>query len=321
MDSQNSQKDVLYILNKTSRGPIGILVGFSILLFCIYRIGFNDIFQSLLGARPHFIIFVFAVLSCWVALGALNIKIMLKPLVTPLYLAVFRFYCKANMLALVTPGQIGDTILIGFFKQLSVPLVQGAAIFSIDKLITLFWYIVLSSYGIYLLEDSLWQLNLPASEQFISGAKFIFFCIALVSCAFLIYLKQKFISQERINNWIRLLKEYLSKGKQAVFLNWCTTLIRTIFLGGAYWLMIKSYGPSLPFLPTLCFSIMGGMVAYIPISFNGLGTVEASHIFLFSTIGIEPAPILAATVSLRLMMIVTLSLGILLSKYLSEKSS
>jgi uncharacterized membrane protein YbhN (UPF0104 family) len=43
-----------------------------------------------------------------------------------------------------------------------------------------------------------------------------------------------------------------------------------------------------------------GLIAYVPISFNGLGTVEVSAIALFGAAGVEAAAVVSTYVALRL---------------------
>ena len=45
------------------------------------------------------------------------------------------------------------------------------------------------------------------------------------------------------------------------------------------------------------------LVAYVPVSFNGIGTVEMAGVFVFGHLGIPGAGVLAAILCLRLIVI------------------
>jgi uncharacterized membrane protein YbhN (UPF0104 family) len=216
---------------------------------------------------------------------------------------MFNAYSNANMAALVIPGQIGDAVIINFFRNLSIPLSQGTTIFATDKLITLLWYLLFAAYGIYLARPpldilSLTEVNTPVLLLVLATSILVF--------SFALYFSISFLSG-RVRNWITLSFTYLKKARQVIIINICITFVRTMVLGSAYWLTINAYGSEPSFIHVICFSITAGMVAYIPISFNGLGTVEASLVYLFSTIGIESAPIISAALTMRMSTILVVS--------------
>ena len=128
------------ITNTLRKGPIGLVIGLTILAFCIYSIGPEKILLSLRQVRPPFLLGGFFFIFCWLLLGALNIRTMLNPLAKVAYGKVLNAYSNANMVALIMPGQVGDVIIIKFFKDLNIPVTQGITLFATDKVITLLWY-------------------------------------------------------------------------------------------------------------------------------------------------------------------------------------
>lgn len=301
----------IYLAKKTSRGPAGLVIGITILFFYLQKIGVNNIINNFSHVRLNLILIMIILLMLWIAAGALNIKIMLTKLIKEEYIHIFHIYCKANTISLIIPGQVGDAVIINFFRKYSIPISQGATIFGIDKIITLFWYTIFSIYGMLLINVDIIYINKAKENAPLTIALIIVISITIIITIYTLYSNVP----ERIQNWLTLARNYIKISKQEILIDWGITLIRTLLLGGAYWLAIKSFSPSQSpsFIQALCLSIMGGMVAYIPISFNGLGTVEAAHIFLFNKIGIEAGPILSAILSLRVIMIIVLILGLFLS--------
>lgn len=286
-----------------SRGPVGLFIGLLIIAFCSYTIGPDKIIQSLITIRPLYLLGGFILIFCWLLLGVTNIMLMLRPLTKIRFNRVFNAYSNANTAALVVPGQIGDAVIIHFFRNLSIPISQGTTIFAIDKLITLLWYSIIAAYGIYLAR---FPFDIQSLTEINTSLLLLTMAISILLFFFVLYFSISFLS-ERVRNWISLSFSYLKQARQAILINILLTFVRTLVLGCAYWLVINAYGSEPSMIHALCFSIAAGMVAYIPISFNGLGTVEASLVYLFSTIDIESAPILSAALTMRVITILVVS--------------
>ena len=84
------------------------------------------------------------------------------------------------------------------------------------------------------------------------------------------------------------------------------TGIKLLASGCAYWAVLRSMTPHAPaFGATTILSQTAGLIAYLPISFNGLGTVELSAVALFGAAGVEAPTVLSAYVALRLITLAT----------------
>jgi len=78
------------------------------------------------------------------------------------------------------------------------------------------------------------------------------------------------------------------------------TAIKTLLTGLSYWLVLHAIDPAAPrFGTTTVISQSAGLIAYLPISFNGIGTVEVSAIALFRSVGLASATVLSAYLVLR----------------------
>jgi uncharacterized membrane protein YbhN (UPF0104 family) len=82
--------------------------------------------------------------------------------------------------------------------------------------------------------------------------------------------------------------------------NTLVTCAKLLLSGLAYWTILRAVSPDTPdLMTTTVISQTAGLVAYLPISFNGLGTVELSAIALFGACGMDRASILSAYLILR----------------------
>lgn len=284
------------------KGPIGLLIGLAIVSYCVYAIGPAKILLALRQVNTSLLLLGLFLILLWLLLGALNIRTMLAPLAKIPYTTVLAAYSNANMAALIMPGQVGDLVIVKFFKEMNIPLTQGVTLFATDKLVTLGWYVAFALYGLHLAGSGLALdlANIDLSSYLIPALAII----ALFGLTLALFFREPFhLVPKRVRNWFALARSYLSIARKAILLNVLITLARIMVMGGAYWVTIRAYGPAPTFLQALCFAIAAGLVAYIPLSFNGLGTVEAALISLYSTINIASAPVLSAALSMRLLLI------------------
>ncbi len=85
-----------------------------------------------------------------------------------------------------------------------------------------------------------------------------------------------------------------------IALNVALTLIKICVTGTVYWCMFRAVGAA----PSSAWDVIPqvavtSLVAYIPISFNGIGTAEAAGIAVFGSIGVGAANVLASYLLLR----------------------
>lgn len=299
-------KSITYQLK---RGPLGIIFGLCILLFFTYRIGFSEISKSITAANTMFIIPMLVLLFAWLTLGALNLKNMLTPLKTEAsFREILHIYSKANMAAMIIPGQIGDSIIINFLRKYSVPTSKGITIFTVDKLITLICYATVALIGVSIIQKNIFPYDFQPLLYKIYTGLLLTISVSIFAM-FIIWKKTKEkLVPNKITKWLHLSMEYLVEGKYAILRNFAITCTKTFVLGCSYWFSLSAYGQQPPFIASLCLPIIAGLTAYIPISFNGLGTVEASLIFLFAGIGVPSQQVFSAAITLRVLNILIISL-------------
>jgi uncharacterized membrane protein YbhN (UPF0104 family) len=92
----------------------------------------------------------------------------------------------------------------------------------------------------------------------------------------------------------------------------------------AFWCVFCALGEGqLAYLHTLPLVAISALVAYIPVSFNGLGTVEFAGIWLFGGAGIAKATVLSAYLLVRVIVLtiawLPVSLALLTSRQPAEQ--
>jgi hypothetical protein len=101
--------------------------------------------------------------------------------------------------------------------------------------------------------------------------------------------------------------EFVQTVRQAparVLLNIGLTVLKVVVTGIAYWAMFNALGETdLTVLRVVVLATSAGLIAYLPISINGLGTVEAAGIFLFGQAGIGATTVISAYIGLRVLVL------------------
>ena len=86
--------------------------------------------------------------------------------------------------------------------------------------------------------------------------------------------------------------------------NVCLTILKFALIVLAYWCVFQALGQDqLEYQRALPLVATSALVAYIPVSFNGLGTVEFAGIALFGSAGVEQSAVLSAYLLLRVMVL------------------
>ena len=67
----------------------------------------------------------------------------------------------------------------------------------------------------------------------------------------------------------------------------------------------------------VAFTFLAGLVAYLPVAFNGVGTVELAAIGLYGSQGFAEAPVLASYLLVRCLMAVVVLVGLWVTRRFS----
>jgi len=89
-------------------------------------------------------------------------------------------------------------------------------------------------------------------------------------------------------------KNLPSKGKLLV--SFVLSFLAWFFLIAQSWLISQAYGFNVDFFPFIFVLPIATVVAMIPITVNGLGTREATLIFIFSVFGVSAETVIAFSI-------------------------
>ncbi len=265
-----------------------LILALAILFLLIYKLGYKQIYNTLISADLVYSIFIIFIWMIVLLLGAYNLSIFLKALKLKIYFPrLFRYYLLSWSTGLFFPGKVGELVILRFFKKEQINYGQSSAIYIIDKIITGVVLLLFSSIGLLLLLDSSYS---------------IFYGIFILISAFIIFISMVLSKKIRgmIKKYILRKYSYLFEGfsktlinlfennKEVIFINLIITIIKIFISAIAIYLLFVSFNQSVNFFYIIIIDSLITVISFIPISFNGLGLKESSAVILYGLVGISP---------------------------------
>ncbi len=232
-------------------------------------------------------------------LGAINLFLLFGSNRNLKFGEFLPLYWTSWAVGLVVPGQVGDLASITTLLHRKGHLWQvvlGRSL--LDKLISLVVMIAIAFFGIakWIAIDVLAWFFLVLIASGIGGIYLV-----MRVCRFAkrgtgpVARALRFLDALLQQAW-----ECCSQFPQRVVLNFFLTVVKTGVISVSYWSMFRAFGyVNIPLLDVIPLVAASSLVAYLPISFNGIGTVEAAGLILFSSLKIADSAVLTAYLLLR----------------------
>lgn len=222
-------------------------------------------------------------------------------------------YWAGWLVGLVVPGQVADSLTLGLLlRREQVPLSESLAGLGLDKLLTLLVYVAALGALPLVLAGILDAL---APALVLAGVLLALLLLALAEAPL------RRLRERARARWLRAAAATIANASAllrarpwAALANLLLSLVKATLTGFSYWCALRAVGlplaaADLPAI-TLC-ALSAGLVAYLPLSFNGVGTVELTGLVLFGALGHPPGPVLAAYLWLRLAVLLVAGVPVL----------
>jgi uncharacterized membrane protein YbhN (UPF0104 family) len=277
------------------RTTLPVAAALILLALVIHVAGPDAVVRALRSARWQLVGLALLVVVGTTLLGAFNawqLGGLHGRVPLPRFIAAF---WSAWAVGLVLPGQVGDLVwLTALLRRFGIPVSQAAGRLGVDKLIALL--VALGAVAALPWATSDARMLPLAAGAAVAIAALLGAVAAAPAVAG--WIGARLDVQAR---WRRLLSDTLEEAGDVVrrtpgraALDLLLSLGKFALTGVSYWLVFAALGEAtLPLWPVAVIAASAGLVAYIPISFNGVGTVEFTGVLLFSTLGI-PAPVVAS---------------------------
>lgn len=256
--------------------------------------------------RGRWIVLASAAILAATCLGAVNTYLLAS---RDGELTLWRFiplYWTAWAVSLVVPGQVGDVAsLTAMLRRHGLEWHAGLGRLLLDKIISFLVIVLFAVIGLLSLSDvTSWH-----------GRDVAPMILVLFTLAIVIYLARRHLrgmfdtAQPGLRGFIgRSIAElgYTAyHHPKRVLLNCTLTFAKMGLVGFAYWCMFAAFGQlGARIWQVITLSATSSLVAYIPVSFNGIGTAEATGIYLFSALAIPQATTLSVYLILRLIVFI-----------------
>ncbi len=258
------------------------------------------LFNRFKSVDPVWIGYSFFFLLSGFFIGAVNSFIIVSINEKVTFFQYLWVYWISWAVGLFFPGQIADIGVISILlKKQGVIWTNSLGKIVLDKVISLGVTIVLAFLAVVvLLYDTGMAGEIIASLAFVVVFAFTF--------AYLLdfnRLKSKYKIIASITSVFSISLDTVKEHPKKVLVNLLLTVIKIALFSLSFWCTFKSLGADLDFWHLVLLMSMGSLVAYLPLSINGVGTVEITGVFLFSQIGVASDLTLSAYLISRLIVI------------------
>lgn len=287
-----------YKIRLPYKNIIKLSIGIFLILFLIKSISSEQLIQSLYRISFPYLLLAFLLQYLSVFLGSFNQYILLIAFSDLKFKYYIISFFRAYSVSLLLPGRFGDASIGFFLKPYGFNYSQSFSAYFLDKYFT---------FILYLLVFFLFLGNILEHSIVIVILFWLTFAFAL---PFLIYLIIKYInllpsffSENRLINFFHnLISQVNFLFKNHIYLlliNFILTFFKLGLIVLCYHTVIYSLGYSLSVWKVGLAALSAGIVAYIPISIQGLGTVEVTALHSFRTMGVVASDVLICYLLLR----------------------
>lgn len=276
------------------------IIGIFIFVYLLIKLDVIKIMKEISKANLFlllisvFLVFMFLIIqtSKWFFI-AKNQKISIP------FKEAFKINLISNFYGFITPSKIGTIIRAKYLEKYGAEIGTGVCNFTLDKILD-----ISSVLFIAIIFSFIFRGFFSISIQYLIMVFLILIFLTLVfmkkeRSKFLLGFIYRKIIPENIKAKARLtfnsFYENMPK-KRYMILFFLLNIINWIFVYFISFLIGRSLGINLPFIYFLAILPLSTLVSLIPISIDGLGTKEATLIFLFSLFGIEATKVFSMSI-------------------------
>lgn len=297
-----------------------LIAGLAILAILIISVDGNALVAQLMHLRTDYLLYGALCIIAATVLGSFNAYLVVAIDSAVSYSKFLAFYWFSWALGLVVPGQVGDVAsLTVLLKRAGLDWSKIMARAVLDKFISFFVMALLAGLALF---------RYSAVVEIETGTVVWIAAAGTVLAAGAYYLARKFLADHNVA-WVDKIRAsladlagFVSQRPGLVGINFVGTTLKILLIGTAYWYVFLAGGAeNPPWFEVILLVTVSSLVAYIPISFNGLGTVEVTGVLLFSFLGLGQELVLSSYLVLRVTVLVIAWLPSLLIVALSGKGS
>lgn len=277
------------------------LCGMGLLVCMIAWIGPTAVWDRLKSIDLVYLSVALAAIVAGTVISAINSYLICGASQVMTFFEYLRAFWVAWAVGLVVPGQVGDMLTLNqVLRRRGMPLSQSVARTSVDKIVSLLCALLVAS-QIFRLGDALVLQTLSWTASALLLGLIAFLALSL----WLLHHISRFTFRRR---WIvgavataaEVVRMVLVH-PWLILLNVVLSLVKIGLTGLSYWLVVRGLtGMFLSLTKVTIAAISSGLIAYLPLSANGIGTVEIAGTGLFGAVGLGVDIVLSMYLVLRL---------------------
>lgn len=226
----------------------------------------------------------------------------------------FLIFCAGVFWGIITPGRLGDIIKIVYLQKDGSSVGKSAVSVIIDRLADLLFLLVIGYVSMFFFLNFFSKQLVTISVLF---ALIIITGLLLQNKLIKILLKKLFfvfVPDKYQKSWHLNFQDFMIDLKNYTFSNYLVIFLITIIIWIIYYLqmffLIKSIGISnISFTYLIMAVTIAAVTTLIPISINGIGTRDATLLFLFSLVGISSEKTIAFSIMILFLLLVNGLIG------------
>lgn len=287
-------------MSKNRRAFFQAGLGIFLLWVLCWYFGIGQIARNFGAIDPSYLILTVLLIGLGTLLGAANVYLLLEAgPARPRFRTFLPVYWTSWAIGLIFPGQVGDVASLALLLkrhglELHATLARSAA----DKAISL---MMMSAFGLYGISRLPVAADIPTSQAWSSIAA-IGACLLAIALGLMKITAARFPAGVTIlgKTW-REMVALMTENPLRLLANMGLTMFKIVIAGATYLFMFRALGQHGHTLTEVTPLVAASsLVAYLPVSLNGLGTAEAMGVMLFAGLKLTPATVLASYLALRI---------------------
>lgn len=291
--------------------PVKIVISSLLLTGIIYYVGPSNLWDKITYINIAYIPYIFfCYLGVWIA-GTINLLILINGAghLRMKFRTLFPVFLHTNSWGFLIPGKLGELSLVPLLKPYNVPIGESTYYFTIDKIISLVLYALLSGIlgiilGYYYFGISLIIVSVVC---FSSGAMLGWSTLLVNSISFI---SKRFL-KEHIDAFQKTGRMFISEKREIILINLLVSIVKLSLQGSIFYFLLKSMDAYVPWTFVIMVTTSLHLASLVPITFSGLGLSETISMFLYGKLGI-PYEVSVASALLSNLFSSTLSIIIII---------
>ncbi|MEW7280012.1 lysylphosphatidylglycerol synthase transmembrane domain-containing protein [Aquimarina sp. 2201CG1-2-11] len=274
-------------------------IGFLLLFFLIYKIGWKETIASIQKISFHH--FLISLLILWVAfyLKSVRWRVISISYGIPLnnYRA-FKVFFIGLFLANITPGRLGDFGRLLYIKDVLPNQKVGWASLIMDRIFDLICLLLFSLVALFYYQLNFTILKLPKND----GSILFWISGVILFAIFILIFRRKFI--KIISPWWEAFNSH-DLGYAKSFGSFFLTCLSMSLIYGVFNYIAFSMGLQIDHLGLFLGTFILGILTLLPISILGIGVRETSLVIIFKLYGLPAQDAIALSLIIFLIQLIS----------------